>query len=1022
MSDQPLLALCMIVRDGEKTIGSLLDSVLNTDVGPAMDEYVFVDTGSVDATKKIIANAFGFEEWHLDTHDTFLKNRPVKVTFAEFTWVENFAKARNYAFGLATAKWRMYLDADDVLPNAQKLRAGILVTERNSQRSNCISLGYTYIKDRMQQDVMRVVRWADGWVWERALHEHMVRVVDGVPQVGGRVLSKYTDINVVHSPTDEGVRKSLSRNLEICQRERAAALERGDAADLALYGKYIAEYLAEDGQFAMAEQLYRESFANAPNTNLSVYARLALCKMFLTQNKFDEALALAGETYAHAPDFREGLAMCATLQTMRGQHARAAMLFDKLADVPQAEFESIQDQEWMNGIVPCHAVLSYVAVGNLTAAQRSLNSIPEGVARLATVQQLFMTAQTKLMRAIGMGRLRSWLEYLIWTCEPIRARTLLNECIPAALDELPEVAAIRRELDAKLPHLTGFAGYCAAYASIPAEDFHTREEFVESVYTLGRHVALFDFVSKIDAEGPAISWLSIGFQDGLVEARCLRMNKRLQLTVCDVGPQAGVSFDNLVAEFGSRVTRHEITHDCTDWAPVNARFDIVSMFEVIEHVPDETEAMLSLQDYVKPAGTLFMSTPVSDHWIEPYLTGPNGPPFFGHVRGFNPTKLYDMLGEFGFYGNIYATENGSIFIAQMQRAIMKPPLKPRIAIYVPHTPLPFDAEAHLHGHVGGSEEAVIHLSKALSVRYDVEVYCPRPIRADGKVFHVSDNVLWRDVAEFDYSSTRFHSVLFWRCPGEMLRPDVKAASYKKLVWAHDTHYGSPPRAYELADATIALSECHETILREEAGHTANIVVAANGVDVPSLPDISTIARIPHSVIYASSPDRGLANLLEMWPSVKLAVPDAVLDVYYTWELVRDEKVLALRTLAQSLPGVTVHGGVDHDTLHKAYAAHEVWCYPVDSFREISCISAMKAMCLGCEPLVFDIGALAETLARADAREATLARTDGLVIMKEYLVDALLNPTTDTHKKARADKARAVYSWDVVAKRFAEIIG
>ncbi|TAM59493.1 glycosyltransferase [bacterium] len=87
---QPGLSLCMIVRDEE----ALLDRCLSS-VCAVADEICIVDTGSVDRTIAI-ARAYG-------------------ASVREVPWANDFSAARNASLRLATRRWVLFLDADEVL-------------------------------------------------------------------------------------------------------------------------------------------------------------------------------------------------------------------------------------------------------------------------------------------------------------------------------------------------------------------------------------------------------------------------------------------------------------------------------------------------------------------------------------------------------------------------------------------------------------------------------------------------------------------------------------------------------------------------------------------------------------------------------------------------------------------------------------------------------------------------------------------------------------------------------------------
>ncbi len=80
----------MIVKNEEMVLARCLDCVK-----AFADEIVIVDTGSKDKTKEIASR------YTDKVHD--------------FVWCDDFSKARNYSFSLATGDYIMWLDADDVI-------------------------------------------------------------------------------------------------------------------------------------------------------------------------------------------------------------------------------------------------------------------------------------------------------------------------------------------------------------------------------------------------------------------------------------------------------------------------------------------------------------------------------------------------------------------------------------------------------------------------------------------------------------------------------------------------------------------------------------------------------------------------------------------------------------------------------------------------------------------------------------------------------------------------------------------
>jgi glycosyltransferase involved in cell wall biosynthesis len=95
----PLISLCMIARDNERTIGAALETIRKY-----VDDIVVVDTGSKDRTPEIAAE-LGARVFH-------------------FEWCDDFSAARNESIRHALGEWVFWMDTDDVIDeeNAGKIR------------------------------------------------------------------------------------------------------------------------------------------------------------------------------------------------------------------------------------------------------------------------------------------------------------------------------------------------------------------------------------------------------------------------------------------------------------------------------------------------------------------------------------------------------------------------------------------------------------------------------------------------------------------------------------------------------------------------------------------------------------------------------------------------------------------------------------------------------------------------------------------------------------------------------------
>lgn len=84
------ISLCMIVKNEEDLLAKCLQAITKQ-----VDEIIIVDTGSTDKTKTI-ANQFTDKVY-------------------DFTWCNDFAKARNFSIGKACHDWVFILDADEIV-------------------------------------------------------------------------------------------------------------------------------------------------------------------------------------------------------------------------------------------------------------------------------------------------------------------------------------------------------------------------------------------------------------------------------------------------------------------------------------------------------------------------------------------------------------------------------------------------------------------------------------------------------------------------------------------------------------------------------------------------------------------------------------------------------------------------------------------------------------------------------------------------------------------------------------------
>lgn len=261
----------------------------------------------------------------------------------------------------------------------------------------------------------------------------------------------------------------------------------------------------------------------------------------------------------------------------------------------------------------------------------------------------------------------------------------------------------------------------------------------------------------------------------------------------------------------------------------------------------------------------------------------------------------------------------------------RPKDKPTLAIICPHRWEFWGPESISTG-IGGSEEAVIHLSRELVKLglFHVEVYnyCKQATVTP-------EGVHWYPTFEFDGSAD---VAVYWRSPDGPLKTGLEAK--RSYLWLHDVPQRDAwIKDFDLLfDRVIVLSDYHRSLYNfvpEEM-----VWYSKNGLDLSSLPEPK---NEPGKIIYSSCPTRGLKYLLKWWRYIKDAVPHATLDCYYGWNAValehKKHNIVMEHTYQEverlkTQPGITWHGRVGQPELHEALSRAQIWAYPT-MFPEIS---------------------------------------------------------------------------------------
>ena len=318
--------------------------------------------------------------------------------------------------------------------------------------------------------------------------------------------------------------------------------------------------------------------------------------------------------------------------------------------------------------------------------------------------------------------------------------------------------------------------------------------------------------------------------------------------------------------------------------------------------------------------------------------------------------------------------------------------------------------------LGGSEEAVVYLSRELvKLGYEVTVF-----NNCGDLEGKFNGVTYQPFYNFNPNDD-YNIVISWR--GNMFKSGrIKAV--RKLIWMHDVPQQGQFKEDEIDtfDKVIVLSNYHKTLLPEHIP-SEKVFVSSNGINLEDF-KIGNDERNLNRLIYASSYDRGIQHLLQRWPKVKKAVPNAELHIFYGWDVYDrmaeqgfrswDFKESMLKLMRQE--GVYEHGRVGHKKLNKEFQKSSLFVYPCH-FEEISCITAMKAQANGCVPVTTNYAALKETV-----KEGVIVEGNAREVADKFvdrLIECLKHNGQVEKLRDKVLLHRNEFGWNKVAKQWSE---
>lgn len=281
-----------------------------------------------------------------------------------------------------------------------------------------------------------------------------------------------------------------------------------------------------------------------------------------------------------------------------------------------------------------------------------------------------------------------------------------------------------------------------------------------------------------------------------------------------------------------------------------------------------------------------------------------------------------------------------------------------IAYYCGETVFDWNPELFKIKGFGGSEEAVINLSKEWAKQgYNVTVY-----NSCGIAPMVCDGVTYKPWWMFN-AKDKWDQLIVWRSP-KLLDYELNVENI--YIDLHDvvSEGEFTEKRLNKIKKIFVKTKAHRVLFPRIPDY--KFAMVPNGMDFELFDQ--DVKRDPYMLINTSSPDRSMDVLPALFKEVKKQVPQARLKWAYGWDnydkwhasnkMMMDWKEKIVKEMQDA--GIEDCGRLSQKECAKLYLEGSIMAYPSD-FYEIDCISVKKAQACGCIPVTTDFAAFKESV-------------------------------------------------------------
>lgn len=338
----------------------------------------------------------------------------------------------------------------------------------------------------------------------------------------------------------------------------------------------------------------------------------------------------------------------------------------------------------------------------------------------------------------------------------------------------------------------------------------------------------------------------------------------------------------------------------------------------------------------------------------------------------------------------------------------------KILFYTGYSPLQWNDTFSVTNALGGSETAIISLSKKFPKNYKI---------------YVAGNVKEETVDNIEYvhlnnlsiliNTTAFHTIVVSRYLN-FYELYTNFSSYQTFIWGHDIvlfPYGTNLSVENILskwsskiNGCVCQTEWHKDLflsLYPQLNGKSHVI--NNGINT----ELFTFKnkKVSNRFIYTSCSERGLDRLVELWPTILENLPDAELFIASYNTFPNNDYEIQIKSKIDRYSNIKHVGKLNKNDLYNLMSSAEYWLYPTN-FNETSCITSMEMLMSEVICIYYPVAGLVNTLGEY-----------GIPIKRGQEVDTIVN-LTNTKKdeiRKRGKEYALSCSWENRSKKWLDLL-